>query len=173
MFVQRVLTSGSLHGPRPSAVARDVRTDLAVVMEQLPGVLVGLRQERAFFGLDFYEQGIERYITGTREGGIVRLECASMSLRWSWIPAVEVVPADQASAMFRELRDRYVTSVQRACPRLAVAAAFKDWLASTAPVVGVSIPSRCSGLDQPDRRIWSTGASPATFRVGAHVSVRA
>ena len=61
------------------------------------------------------------------------MECASMSLRWSADPAVEVVPGDQASAMFRELRHRYVMSVQRACPRLAVAAAFTDWLASTAP----------------------------------------
>lgn len=106
----------------------DVETDLAVALEQLPGVLAGLRKEGEPFQLNFYEQGIERYLTGTRQGDEVRFECMSMSLRWTADPSVEIVRLAEAESLFRELRDRYSATVERVCPWLAHHPAFKRWL---------------------------------------------
>lgn len=105
----------------------DVETDLAVALEQLPGVLDGLRKEGEPFQLNFYEQGIERYLTGMRHGDEVRFECMSMSLRWSADPSVEIVGLAEAEIMFRSLRDRYVVGVERVCPWLAHVPAFERW----------------------------------------------
>jgi len=105
----------------------DVETDLAVALEQLPGVLVGLRKESEPFQLNFYEQGIERYLTGTRHGDAVTFECMSMSLRWTADPSVETVPLAEAETMFHELRERYSAAIERVCPWLAHVPAFNEW----------------------------------------------
>ena len=97
----------------------DVETDLAVVLEQLPAVLSGLRKLGEPFQLNFYEQGIERYLTGTRNGDEVRFECMSLSLRWSPNPSIEVVDLVEAERMFHELRRTYVAAVERVCPWLS------------------------------------------------------
>lgn len=106
----------------------DVETDLAVALEQLPGVLAGLRKEGEPFQLNFYEQGIERYLTGRREGDEVSFECMSMSLGWTADPSVEIVRLAEAESLFRELRDRYSAAVEQVCPWLARVPAFERWL---------------------------------------------
>lgn len=105
----------------------DAETDLAVVLEQLPGVLAGLRREGEPFQLNFYEQGIERYLTGTRQGNEVGVVCMSMALRWTADPSVEIVRLSEAEKMFHELRDRYSVTIDRVCPWLAHVPAFKRW----------------------------------------------
>jgi len=105
----------------------DVETDLAVAVEQLPGVLAAVAREGEPFQLNFYEQGIERYITGTTRGGTTTFECVSMSLNWTAEPSVELLPLAEAERMFRALRDRYCSAVDRVCPWLAATSAFEQW----------------------------------------------
>lgn len=105
----------------------DVETDLPVALEQLPGVLSALRLRRAPFELNFYEQGVERYLTGTPTDNVVRFECASMALDWSPSPAVEKVDLSEAERMFRALRTSYTTAVERVCPWLTPAPEFERW----------------------------------------------
>lgn len=105
----------------------DVETDLAVVLEQLPGVFSGLRRRGEPFKLDFYEQGIERFLTCTPTDDRVTFECASAALHWSPGPAVEIVGSAEAERMFRALHTTYATAVERVCPWLARALAFERW----------------------------------------------
>lgn len=105
----------------------DVPTDLPVVLEQLPAAISALRTEAESFQLDFYEQGLERYVTGTRVGEEVRLECVSLSLRWSPDPVIEVMGSADLERMLCSLRDRYLIAVDRVCPVLALAPAFSVW----------------------------------------------
>lgn len=108
----------------------DVETDLAIVIEQLPSVLMGLATEGATLELNFYEQGIERYITGVKRGQMVIFECASSSLNWGPEPSTELAPLAEAEQMFRALRDKYISAVDSICPRLANVRAFRRWKVS-------------------------------------------
>ena len=105
----------------------DVETDLAVVIEQLPGVLAGLQREGEAFPLSFYEQGVERYLTGIRHGDEVELECMTTSLQWTADPSVEYLRTEQAEYMFYALRDSYSAAVDSVCPWLAHVPAFVKW----------------------------------------------
>jgi hypothetical protein len=105
----------------------DVETDLAVAVEQLPGVLAAVSTEGKPFELNFYEQGIERYITGTTRAGTTTFECMSMSLNWTAEPSVEHLPLVEAERMFRTLRDRYCSAVERVSPWLAATSVFEQW----------------------------------------------
>lgn len=105
----------------------DVQTDLAVVIEQLPDVLSALRRGDEVFCLNFYEQGIERYLTGTKRGEVVTIECMSLSLRWMPEPASEVMKWGDVEGMLCELRDVYTATVESICPWLAEEPAFKRW----------------------------------------------
>ena len=105
----------------------DVQTDLAVVLEQLPDVLSSLRGGEETFCLNFYEQGIERYLTGTKHGEDVTLECMSLSLRWSPDPSVEVLGIVEVERMLRKLRDVYTATVETICPWLTQEPSFKRW----------------------------------------------
>ncbi|MFL5358998.1 hypothetical protein [Archangium sp.] len=65
----------------------DVRTDLSVFLEQLPGLLQALREEGSCFRLRMYEQGIETVLAFTRAGGLLRIRCEPLlpgsENRWS------------------------------------------------------------------------------------------
>jgi hypothetical protein len=105
----------------------DVETDLAVLLEQLPETVAKLREGAKSFHLNFYEQGIERYLVGTRHGENVTLECTSLSLHWSPEPSFEVLQVVEVQKMLSELRDVYVALVERICPWLTHTPAFKRW----------------------------------------------
>lgn len=96
----------------------DVETDLAVMLEQLPTASSRLLARQPF-ELNFFEQGIERYLTGTPSDEVVRFECVSMLPHWSPSPPVEVVSLADTERMFCEVRSRYELAVERTCPWLA------------------------------------------------------
>lgn len=66
----------SVSGFRQDVWPVDVRTDLAVFIEQLPEILAALESGRAAV-LDFYEQGVERTIGFTPLGSDYLLSCVS------------------------------------------------------------------------------------------------
>ena len=105
----------------------DVETDLAVALEQLPEVLAGLAAQGRSFQLNFYEQGIERYLTGTVRDQTVTFECMSLSLKWTADPSSETLSLEDAKQMFCELRDRYCAAVEQVSPWLAHAPSYEQW----------------------------------------------
>jgi hypothetical protein len=105
----------------------DVRTDLAVILEQLPEVSAGLREDGKVFQLNFFEQGIERYLTGKREGTNVTFECTTMNRRWRPEPTVETMPLADARTMFQSLVDNYCRAVTRVCPWTTDEQVFQSW----------------------------------------------
>lgn len=105
----------------------DVSTDLAVVLEQLPGVMVGLREEGQVFQLNFFEQGIERYLTGVLRSANVTFECISLQPNWTPKPGIEVVAVTEAVEMFRELSETFRSAVSGVCPWLSEEPAFQLW----------------------------------------------
>jgi hypothetical protein len=106
----------------------DVENDLAVVLEQLPTVVSKLRGGDQVFFLNFYEQGIERYLTGTKYGEKVTLECMSLSLQWSPEPSLEMLQLAEVDRMLIELFDVYIATVERVCPWLSEAPVFVRWM---------------------------------------------
>ena len=105
----------------------DVRTDLAVALEQLPAVVAGLRQEGRSFQLNFFEQGIECYLKGTRRDGVVTFECTTTRMNWTPDPSIESMPLAEAQRIFRELADSFCKAVDVVCPWLSNANAFHQW----------------------------------------------
>jgi hypothetical protein len=104
----------------------DVETDLAVVIEQLPSVILSLCASEPF-ELAFYEQGLERYLNGRRQGQHVVLECLSLSPAWAPDPQVETVLASEALQMFELLRDNYLRAVESQCASTLSDPVFLRW----------------------------------------------
>jgi hypothetical protein len=104
----------------------DVATDLAVAIEQVPRALSALRSA-APFQLNFFEQGIERYIAGTVHDDRIALECTSMSLGWSPVPPVEVLRPADAEKMLSDLHATFLASARQVCPPLTTTRAFTIW----------------------------------------------
>jgi hypothetical protein len=107
----------------------DVRTDLAVFMEQLPEILAAIGSGRATV-LDFYEQGVERTIGFTPAGGDYLLSCVSAT---SWVPdgtphCMERVRLQQ---MMSAIQGRFLAFVGAAAPELLNHDWLRTWLQHT------------------------------------------
>ncbi len=108
----------------------DVRTDLAVVLEQLPEVMHGLRREGEF-QLDFFEQGIETYLRCVRTGSLVAIECSTFKMDWTPEPSVESLLAIELDEMCRTLRATFSSAVERVCPWFSEGPAYQRWIEQT------------------------------------------
>ena len=76
----------------------DVRTDLSVVIEQIPGVLGQLRLGLGC-SLDFYEQGIERRISLNPNSDKTLAEC-HCDLSWTPVPSQIEISKTELMRMF-------------------------------------------------------------------------
>ncbi|MBK6686014.1 MAG: hypothetical protein IPG45_16190 [Deltaproteobacteria bacterium] len=110
-FAFRVSGFGDLHWPV------DVATDLATVLEQLPGALLGLRQGLAF-QIDFFEQGVQRRLEFEPEGSRYHVICLS-GTEWRPNPPFEFVDAKALDAMLRAVGQAFVASTKNLLPDTA------------------------------------------------------
>ncbi len=104
----------------------DVRTDLAVVVEQLPAALDALRTEEPAT-LGFYEQGIQRLLILTPSGTQTIVECQSMT---AWQPNPGVIRMDTMDLlkMLAAFFDAFVEKTRQCCPGVVQHPWFLEWL---------------------------------------------
>lgn len=119
----RFVVSGFGQDPWPV----DVRTDLPVVIEQVPAALAAIRNG-AGASLGFYEQGIQRVLAMDPSGyDEVIVECQSMT---SWQPqpsTVRMKRQDILDLLGTFLRE-FVEGARQRCPDLVEHAWFREWI---------------------------------------------
>ncbi len=95
-----------------------VRTDLMVVLEQLPAILAALRTEQPA-ELDFFEQGLQRSVWIRTAGGEVVLSCTSRLPSWT-PPGDEIrMPRAELENMLKDLAQAFLDAANVACPGMA------------------------------------------------------
>ena len=107
----------------------DVRTDLLVFLEQLPTALRAVKAGLAT-KIDFYEQGIERFIELVPAGGSYQATCVSYS-RWQPNPAVEELDRAALEGMLLDVQNQAVRLMESVTPELAKHAWVRAWLDGT------------------------------------------
>ena len=104
----------------------DVRTDLLVVLEQLPEALHALSSGAAF-EIDFYEQGVERRISfSPNEDGYVA-SCLSYG-NWRPDPSVEIIDRAALASMLTAVRDEFLRFIRLSYPSLEPHPWLRSWL---------------------------------------------
>lgn len=94
-----------------------VSTDLAVILEQLPGVSRALNERHEEFQLEFFEQGVERLLEFNRRGEDLDVTCSSQT---GWIPSPQTMrmPAAEMAAQVKELRATFLRVVDWCLPEV-------------------------------------------------------
>jgi hypothetical protein len=95
----------------------DVRTDLAVLLEQLPAALDSLQSGSPFL-LDFYEQGLERTIYLEPHGDRYLARCESHT-SWHPDPAVEAIGRPELTEMLATPLNEIMNLLKKAAPGIA------------------------------------------------------
>ncbi len=90
----------------------DVLTDLAVVLEQLPSVLPEIERENYHFTLEFYEQGLERYLYFSEAAPWVRIDCLSLT-EWTPTPSTLYLEKVVIKDMLINLQNSFEELVNR------------------------------------------------------------
>lgn len=103
----------------------DVRYDLSTVIEQLPDLLNDLRTGKEGL-LDFYGQGIARWLEFSPTGRLVEIRCRS-GTEWEPNPAIEHADLDQLEAMLVNLAADFATALHKVSPDLARTAPIPAW----------------------------------------------
>ncbi|MCK7621694.1 hypothetical protein MUU72_00860 [Streptomyces sp. RS10V-4] len=104
----------------------DVAYDLSAFMEQLPSLLVGVRDRREV-EVDLYSQGIERTLTFRPSGDLVVIHCDS---RTKWVPSPEreSVARSELVAMLSKLAEDFARGLKAINSELSEVAPFERWL---------------------------------------------
>jgi len=110
--------------PEPWPV--DVRTDLSVVIEQVPKAIGHLERGTAA-EIGFYEQGIERIIYIDPNGDNVEFVCKEM-LSGRSIGTAVAMERQLAVGMLKKLVDQFKRIVEQAYPEVASRSIFREWM---------------------------------------------
>ncbi|MFC8176790.1 hypothetical protein [Streptomyces sp. NPDC057325] len=104
----------------------DVAYDLSAFMEQLPSLLVGVRN-RCEVEVDLYSQGIERTLAFRPSGDLVVIHCDS---RTSWVPSPEreSIARSELVAMLSKLAEDFARGLKAINSELSEVAPFERWL---------------------------------------------
>ncbi|MET3496457.1 hypothetical protein [Variovorax boronicumulans] len=92
----------------------DVRTDLAVFLEQLPDAVQALRARQAAV-IDLYEQGIERTLEFLPPGDRCAVRCISRT-DWAPDPEVEELDITALDDMLLAVRDEFLKVLAQLAP---------------------------------------------------------
>lgn len=107
----------------------DIRTDLAVFLEQVPEAIHALDRGDDEFTIDFYEQGIERSLRFMRRGDAVSVHCESMT-NWAPDASEEIVSIDALRAMLTAVAAKFVHLAREVAPALGDHPWLRDWEAA-------------------------------------------
>lgn len=106
----------------------DGRTDLCVVLEQLPSVIRAL-EEGSASELDLYEQGLERTLRFDPKGSRVDVTCSSRCTSFEPAPATVALERSEVVAMLRRCLDTFVLVLHESFPAIANHPWVVEWLA--------------------------------------------
>lgn len=103
----------------------DVATDLATIMENLPQLIDAISNEQYPCNLDFYEQGIERYLTFEKED-FIKVTCQSLN---SWIPSPACIYLSEKTILSQlvELNYVFIQLAKIVCPHRSKSELFISW----------------------------------------------
>ncbi|MFI9400748.1 hypothetical protein [Nocardia sp. NPDC052316] len=95
----------------------DVGYELSAFMEQLPALMVSLRENHTG-KVDMYPQGVERTLTFRPIGEHVEIQCAS---RTDWVPhpEFETMTRNELESMLTELAQNFFIGLKATSPELA------------------------------------------------------
>ena len=106
----------------------DVRTDLCVVLEQLPRLLRAVKSGSPAV-LDFYEQSIRRRLTFTPLREDYEVTCVPFSPYWEPSPATGRIGRVALERMLAAVLDEFMNFLRRVAPELERHAWIRAWLA--------------------------------------------
>lgn len=106
----------------------DVRTDLCVVLEQLPRLLRAVKSGSPAV-LDFYEQSIRRRLTFAPLRKDYEVTCVPFSPYWEPSPATERIGRVALERMLAAVLDEFMKFLRRVAPQLERHAWIRAWLA--------------------------------------------
>lgn len=133
--VVKFLVSG--FGQRPWPV--DVRTDLAILLEQLPELAKFVNsQQLDVCNICFYEQGIERDLRFTMRGQNVDILCSSRS-NWRPYPSIETISLDKLRAMIAKFVETMFEAIKSTCPSVFAAKLFADYAHHLTQTMGLGV----------------------------------
>lgn len=104
----------------------DVTYDLSAFMEQIPSLLVGVR-DRHEVEMDLYSQGIDRTLTFRPSGDLVMIHCES---RTNWVPNPERerIAQSELVAMLSKLAEDFARGLKAINSKISEVAPFERWL---------------------------------------------
>ena len=107
----------------------DIRTDLLTVLMQLPAIAQAIAHSTDF-NLEFYEQGIQRFLSFERDDGSWTACCTSGT---SWVPdpASIRVSNGQLNTVFETLTHEFLQLGRAICPDLVAHPLLSVWIRST------------------------------------------
>lgn len=105
----------------------DCRTDLLVIMEQMPEIITALSMGTYDFRLDFYEQGIERDLIFKEKDDVIDVTCIS---RTAWVPNSEVIALSKetTTCIIYTLYEDFISAAFQVCPALCQHSLMRDFL---------------------------------------------
>lgn len=103
----------------------DVRYDLSSVIEQLPELLMNLRADKQGI-LDFFGQGIERWLEFFPAKRLVEIRCRS-GTDWEPNPTIEHANLDHLETMLVNLATGFARALRKVSPDLARTSPIPAW----------------------------------------------
>lgn len=123
----------------------DVHTDMLTFIEQVPGLIEWLTgEENSVFNLDFYEQGIQRFIILTKVKSNIIMQCMSMT-EWSPKPETESMNSSVFGNMICNCVQEFVHAVEKVRPDLYVHPRFQEWCNQKSMLRCLDIVTKRSG----------------------------
>jgi hypothetical protein len=103
----------------------DVPVDLAIILEQFPEIFCAIR-EGTQLNIDFYEQGIERYIKLTPDGEHYVAVCTSMTT-WQPNPDTEIIRRADLEKMLLDVKETFIGVLEKVAPNLLDHSWMQEW----------------------------------------------
>lgn len=105
----------------------DTSTDLAVFLEQLPNAIRALKNRQPT-NIDFYEQGIERYlkISQSDDCDIYQIFCAS-NTNWKPNPETEKIHITELLKILSAAKDNFLQIINEISPSLTNHPWITEW----------------------------------------------
>ena len=104
----------------------DVRTDLPVLLEQLPTAIAASAEPTSGFILDFYEQGIERRLVFIPSNQEFTVTCES-DTDWRPEPAQENIEVTFLRRQLVTLKNNFLRVVRVMAPEVDAHKLFREW----------------------------------------------
>ncbi|MDR2031587.1 MAG: hypothetical protein LBP86_04875 [Azoarcus sp.] len=104
----------------------DVSVDLAIILEQFPEIFCAIR-EGTQLNIDFYEQGVERYIKLTPDKEYYVAECTSIS-KWQPNPNVERIHRSNLEKMLLDIKETFISVLEKVAPNLLRHIWIQKWM---------------------------------------------